>query len=122
MRTCDSCGFENAEPGKPCPLCGASEVVHAMDELSTLLSPATPTPTAGARGEAAVSLGQVLGERYRVDSLLGRGGMGHVFRVTDVTTGQGEVFRRLVDYEQDCAERAEAESRGVTGRLSRWLG
>ncbi len=32
MRTCDSCGFENAEPGKPCPLCGASEIAHAPAE------------------------------------------------------------------------------------------
>ena len=35
---------------------------------------------------------------------------------------EGEVFRRLVDYEQDLAAREEAASNKLTGRLSRWLG
>jgi hypothetical protein len=35
---------------------------------------------------------------------------------------EGEVFRRLVDYERDLAARAEVESKKLTGRLSRWLG
>jgi len=35
---------------------------------------------------------------------------------------EGEVFRRLVDYEQDSAARAEAEARRLGARLSRWLG
>ena len=47
MRTCDACGFENAEPGRPCALCGASEVVHATSDLSTIAAPATPTPASG---------------------------------------------------------------------------
>jgi hypothetical protein len=35
---------------------------------------------------------------------------------------EGEVFCRLVDYEQDCAARAQADAKGLKGRLSRWLG
>jgi hypothetical protein len=35
---------------------------------------------------------------------------------------EGEVFRRLVDYEQDLGERREAGARSLTNRLSRWLG
>jgi hypothetical protein len=27
-----------------------------------------------------------------------------------------------VDYEQDCAARAEADAKGLRGRLNRWLG
>lgn len=34
----------------------------------------------------------------------------------------GEVFRRLVDYEQDCAARAEADAKRLGPRLSRWFG
>jgi len=113
MRTCDSCGFENAEPGKPCPLCGASEVVHGSDEVSTLLSPATPTPAAGAAGAAAVAEGQVLGERYRVDSLLGRGGMGHVFRVTDLSTGQALALKVLRPVDGDDADRVRRFQREI---------
>jgi hypothetical protein len=35
---------------------------------------------------------------------------------------EGEIFRRLVDYEQDYASREEAGSKTLTDRLSRWLG
>jgi hypothetical protein len=35
---------------------------------------------------------------------------------------EGEIFRRLVDYEQDLAARAEADSKTLSGRLTRWLG
>ena len=35
---------------------------------------------------------------------------------------EGEIFRRLVDYEQDQAEREQQASRQLGGRLSRWLG
>jgi serine/threonine protein kinase len=78
MRSCDSCGFDNAEPGKACPLCGASEVVTAASHLSTLVAP-----------------GQVLGDRYRVDTLLGSGGMGQVFRVTALPTDRSLALKVL---------------------------
>jgi hypothetical protein len=35
---------------------------------------------------------------------------------------EGEVFRRLVDYDQDSAARAEAKANRLGARLSRWLG
>jgi hypothetical protein len=35
---------------------------------------------------------------------------------------EGEVFRKLVDYEQDQAAREEQAEKGLSGRLSRWLG
>jgi hypothetical protein len=114
MRTCDSCGFENAEPGKPCALCGASEIVHPTAELSTLASPATPTPTSGGGGIAgAVSNGQVFGERYRVDSLLGRGGMGQVFRVTDLTSGRPLALKVLRPAEGDDGDRVRRFQREI---------
>jgi hypothetical protein len=114
MRTCDSCGFENAEPGKPCALCGASEVVLATAEVSTLASPGTPTPTAAGAGAAVVAVdGQVLGERYRVDSLLGRGGMGQVFRVTDLSTGRPLALKVLRPVEGDEVDRVRRFQREI---------
>jgi hypothetical protein len=35
---------------------------------------------------------------------------------------EGEVFRRLVDYEQDQSAREEQAEKGLSGRISRWLG
>ena len=37
------------------------------------------------------------------------------------TWPEGEVFRRLVDYDQDCAERAEASARRLSAKLSKWI-
>jgi hypothetical protein len=39
-----------------------------------------------------------------------------------VSWPEGEIFRRLVDYEQDHASREAASSKTLTDRLSRWLG
>jgi len=88
VRTCPSCGFENAEPGKACALCGASEVTPQTSELSTLAAPAGQMPLSAST--ARVEAGRVFGERYRVVSLLGSGGMGQVFRVEDLRSGPVE--------------------------------
>jgi len=118
MRTCDSCGFENAEPGKPCALCGASEIVHATSDLSTIAAPTTPTPASGGGGGAVrVEAGRVFGERYRILSLLGAGGMGQVFRVEDATSGQAlalKVLRPLDAEDTDRVRRFQREIQILT--------
>ena len=117
MRTCDACGFENAEPGKPCALCGASEIVEATSDLSTIASPATPTPATGGGGAARVEVGHVFGERYQVLSLLGSGGMGQVFRVLDQPSGQAlalKVLRPLDGDEGDRVRRFQREIQILT--------
>ena len=43
-------------------------------------------------------------------------------RIASLAWPEGEIFRRLVDYEQDLAARQEAASKTLTDRLSRWLG
>ena len=114
MRTCDSCGFENAEPGKPCALCGSSEIVHATSDLSTVAAPATPTPASGGGGSAArVEAGNVFGERYRVLSLLGAGGMGQVFRVEDATSGQALALKVLRPLDADDIDRVRRFQREI---------
>ena len=112
MRTCDACGFENAEPGKPCALCGASEIVQATSDLSTILAPRTPTP-GGASGAARVEAGQLIGERYRVVSLLGSGGMGQVFRVQDQKSGQALALKVLRPLDSDDADRVRRFQREI---------
>jgi serine/threonine-protein kinase len=116
MRTCSSCGFENAEPGKSCPLCGASETFAATQVAgeATLVQapggrPASPETTA---------LGRVFGARYRVDALLGRGGMGEVYRVHDLTQGVDRALKILHPAIEDDPDRIERFRREI-GILSK---
>jgi serine/threonine protein kinase len=114
MRTCDSCGFENAEPGKPCALCGASEIARATSDLSTIAAPTTPTPASGGGGSAVrVEAGRVFGERYRILSLLGAGGMGQVFRVEDATSGQALALKVLRPIDAEDTDRVRRFQREI---------
>jgi serine/threonine protein kinase len=84
-RTCESCGFDNAEIGQDCPLCG----------LSATLAPSSDAPTV-AMGEATSAAEfdpaktPVFAKRYEVRELLGKGGMG------DVDQTSLERFRREI--------------------------
>ncbi len=120
MRTCDSCGFENAEPGKACALCGASEIAAAPTVVSD------DVPTLAMPGSRAVSLrdaesvvGRVYAERYRVDALLGSGGMGRVFRVRDLVEERDlalKVLQTPAGEEPDRIERFKREI-GILAKL-----
>lgn len=87
-RTCNDCGFENAEPGKACQLCGASDARYTAlpDQDPTLRFPETgrldaASPESAAAGSA---VGRVFAQRYEVEALVGSGGMGQVYRVRDL--------------------------------------
>jgi hypothetical protein len=113
MRTCDACGFENGEPGKACALCGASEIVYATLEASTLMVQATASSAAGHRASTGLSPGDVLGGRYSVESLVGSGGMGQVFRVRDTTDGALLALKVLHPLEGDDVERVRRFQREI---------
>jgi serine/threonine protein kinase len=109
MRTCQSCGFENAEPGRACPLCGGSEVMGATlgSEQVTL-----EMPRSGPARESRVAVGRVFDGRYRVEAELGRGGMGQVFRVRDTRENRDaalKVLHPVVDDDPDRIERFRRE-------------
>ncbi len=65
---CQDCGRTTPEAALRCPSCGSVLDSVGTEELATL----------------ARRIGQALGEHYRVEELVGRGGAAYVFRVTDL--------------------------------------
>jgi WD40 repeat protein/tRNA A-37 threonylcarbamoyl transferase component Bud32 len=100
---CQDCGSELvSEPGMPrlCPQC-----------LLSLALRESPGPAHGGAAQDALGTldrlagGRVLGERYQIRELLGRGGMGEVFRAFDLKL-RVEVALKAVRPEQVESERA----------------
>lgn len=113
MRTCESCGFENAEPGRACPLCGGSEVMsETLDSERVTLE--MPRQMRGEAAPAATAVGRVFDGRYRVEAELGRGGMGQVFRVRDTREDKDAALKVLHPLVEDDPDRVERFRREIT--------
>ena len=131
---CPSCSAELPEESRFCPACG--EAVGAPSQMPTGL--ATPSVAAAARrrspssgsigrlasseslGAEGFAPGTVLAGRYRIVGLIGRGGMGEVYRADDLKLGQPVALKflpRRLASEPSWIERFYAEvrhSRGVS--------